>query len=60
MAMPPDSYIAETVASVLGTVGGIGGIAWLVAIARRGRVEREAEDEARAHFDRHGIWPDAD
>jgi hypothetical protein len=60
MAAPSDSMIAEIVASVLGTIGGIGAIAWMVANARTGSHAREAEDAARAHFDRHGTWPDAD
>jgi hypothetical protein len=56
-----DPMIVEVVASVIGTIGGIGAIAWmLVRNARSGHVDREAEDAARAHFDRHGTWPDAD
>jgi hypothetical protein len=54
----PDTMIAEIVASVLGTVGGVAAIAWLVMNARTGHLDREAEDAARAHFDRHGRWPD--
>lgn len=30
----------------------------LFRLGVRGDVEREAEDEARAYFDRHGFWPD--
>lgn len=58
LADAPDTMIVETVASVVGTVGGIAGIVWLVRIARGGHHERHREDAARAHFDRHGRWPD--
>lgn len=47
----------------LGIVGG--GIAvWLLSLFYRvgasGELERDAEEEARAYFDRHGRWPDED
>jgi uncharacterized membrane protein YccC len=54
----PDTMIAETVASVFGTVVGVAGLVWLLRIARHGHQDREAEDAARAHFDRHGRWPE--
>jgi hypothetical protein len=31
---------------------------WLFRIGAAGEREREAEDAAREHFDRHGRWPD--
>jgi hypothetical protein len=46
--------IANTVAAI----GGFGAILGLVYIAARPDRDREAEDEAREHFDRHGTWPD--
>ena len=47
----------------LGIIGG--GIAvWLLSLFYRvgasGEVERDAEEEARLYFDRHGRWPDDD
>ena len=43
------------VVAVLGTVASI---ALLVYMAATGRRARDEEDAARAHFDRHGRWPD--
>jgi hypothetical protein len=31
---------------------------WLYRIGSRGDAERDAEDRARAYFDRHGRWPE--
>ena len=31
---------------------------WLYRIGVAGEREREQEDDARAFFDRHGVWPD--
>jgi hypothetical protein len=31
---------------------------WLFRIGASGERERDAEDAAREHFDRHGRWPD--
>ena len=47
----------------LGIIGG--GIAvWLLSLFYRvgasGDAERDAEEEARVYFDRHGRWPDED
>jgi hypothetical protein len=58
MAPPPDTGIAEALASVIGTFGGIAGVAWLISIARKGTQARKAEVAAREHFDRHGRWPE--
>ena len=33
-------------------------ILWFARVLLQGDPEREAEDAARAHFDRHGRWPD--
>ena len=33
-------------------------INWLFRMGASGDREREAEDAAREHFDRHGRWPD--
>ena len=31
---------------------------WLYRVGVAGEAERDEEDEARAFFDRHGVWPD--
>ena len=31
---------------------------WLYRVGVAGERERDEEDEARAFFDRHGVWPD--
>ena len=31
---------------------------WLYRVGVAGEHERDQEDEARAFFDRHGVWPD--
>ncbi len=31
---------------------------WLYRVGVAGERERDDEDEARAFFDRHGVWPD--
>jgi hypothetical protein len=31
---------------------------WLYRVGVAGEQERDAEDDARAFFDRHGVWPD--
>jgi hypothetical protein len=46
--------IVNVVAAVLGFVA----IGALLVIAARPDHDRDQEDEARAHYDRHGSWPD--
>jgi flagellar biosynthesis/type III secretory pathway M-ring protein FliF/YscJ len=46
--------IVNVAAAVLGFVA----IGALVYIAARPDRDREKEDAARAHYDRHGSWPD--
>lgn len=46
--------IVNAAAAVLGFLA----IAGLLYIAARPDRDREREDEARAHYDRHGSWPD--
>ena len=47
-----------TIANVIAVVGGFAAIVMLIWIAWRGDPARDAEDAARAFFDRHGRWPD--
>jgi hypothetical protein len=46
--------VVNIVAAALGFLA----IAGLVVIAARPDRDRQREDEARAHYDRHGRWPD--
>jgi hypothetical protein len=46
--------IVNAFAAVLGFAAIVG----LVFIAARPDRDRADEDEARAHYDRHGVWPD--
>ena len=46
------------IVNVAAAVLGFAAIAGLVVIATRPDRDREQEDEARAHYDRHGSWPD--
>ena len=43
---------------IIGTLGAIGSIVALVWIAAKGHSDRQAEDDAREFYDRHGHWPD--
>ena len=43
---------------MVAAVGGFAAIGALVVIATRPDRDRIEEDEARAHYDRHGRWPD--
>lgn len=58
--------VSDSKSALHGGLGIIGaGIAvWLLSFFYRvgasGERERDAEDEARAYFDRHGRWPDED
>ena len=46
------------IVNVAAAVLGFAAIAGLVVIAARPDRDRHDEDEARAHYDRHGSWPD--
>jgi hypothetical protein len=46
------------IANVVAAVGGFAAIVGLVFIAARPDRDRQREDEAREHYDRHGYWPD--
>ena len=46
------------IVNVAAAVLGFAAIAGLVVIAARPDRDRAEEDEARAHYDRHGSWPD--
>ncbi len=46
------------IANVLAALLGFAAIIGLVFIAARPDRDRADEDEARAHYDRHGSWPD--
>jgi alpha-glucuronidase len=46
------------IANAVAAIGGFVAILGLVYVAARPDRDREREDEARAHYDRHGSWPD--
>jgi hypothetical protein len=46
------------IVNVVAAVLGFAAIAGLVVIAARPDRDRQREDDARAHYDRHGTWPD--
>jgi hypothetical protein len=46
------------IVNVAAAVLGFAAIAGLVIIATRPDRDRQQEDEARAHYDRHGSWPE--
>jgi hypothetical protein len=45
---------------IAGTVGAFASIVALVWVAAKGHADREAEQEAREFYARHGHWPDDD
>lgn len=46
------------VVNIVAALVGFAAIVALVVLASRPDRDREEEDEARAHYDRHGSWPD--
>jgi hypothetical protein len=45
------------IANIVAALGGFAAIIGLVVIATRPDRERVQEDEARAYYDAHGVWP---
>jgi hypothetical protein len=43
---------------IIGIVGSIAAVGALLWVAAKGHKDRDAEDEAREFYDRHGHWPD--
>jgi hypothetical protein len=46
------------IANIAAALFGFAAIVGLVFIAARPDRDRQEEDEAREHYDRHGRWPD--
>jgi hypothetical protein len=46
------------IANIVAALGGFAAIIALVFIAARPDRDRQQEDEAREHYDRHGRWPE--
>lgn len=46
------------IANAVAAIGGFAAILGLVVIAARPDRDREAEEDARDHFDRTGTWPE--
>ncbi len=50
--------MAETIWSIIATLGGFAVIAMIAYFIATGRHDRQADEEARRYFDEHGHWPD--
>ena len=50
--------MAQTIWSVIGVIGGIALIVFILWSLASGRDDREKEEEARRYLDEHGHWPD--
>jgi hypothetical protein len=50
--------MAETIWSIIATLGGFGVIAMIGYFIATGRKDREKDEAARRYFDEHGHWPD--
>jgi hypothetical protein len=59
-ALSPSTVAAEGAAGIVGAGLSIWLLNELFRLGVRGDAEREAEEAARAYFDRHGRWPDGD
>jgi hypothetical protein len=55
---PVFAFDVVGIANIVAAVGGFAAIVGLVFIAARPDRDRQREDEAREHYDRHGYWPD--
>ena len=58
MLVRRDSTGLEGGAGIIGAGLAIWLLNFLFRVGVSGERERDAEDEARAYFDRHGRWPD--
>jgi hypothetical protein len=55
----PDSSVALEISGM--TIGAGTAtilVGWLVRMGNSGDVERDAEEDARSYYDKHGRWPD--
>lgn len=58
MQVTPLAVDVVGIANAVAAIGGFAAIFGLVFIAARPDRDREKEDAARDHFDRHGTWPE--
>jgi hypothetical protein len=50
--------VVVEIANIVAALGGFAAILLRVWFAARPDRDRVDEDEARAYYDRHGVWPD--
>ena len=50
--------MAELIWSIIGVLGGIALIVFILWSLATGRGDRDREEEARRFYDEHGHWPD--
>jgi hypothetical protein len=50
--------MAELVWSIIGVIGGIALIVFILWSLATGRQDRDREEAARRYYDEHGHWPD--
>ena len=50
--------MAQTIWSVIGVIGGVALIVFILWSLATGRRDRDREEEARRFYDEHGHWPD--
>jgi hypothetical protein len=50
--------MAELVWSIIGVIGGIALIVFILWSLATGRQDRDREEAARRYYDEHGRWPD--
>jgi hypothetical protein len=50
--------MAELIWSVIGVIGGIALIVFILWSLATGREDRDREEAARRFYDEHGRWPD--
>ena len=60
LVVSPGGFGTEGFSMAVGAGLSVTMLNWLFRLGVSGDREREAEEEARAYFDRHGRWPDED
>lgn len=58
IAIGRDEIALEGGAGIIGAGLAIWLFNWLFRVANAGERDRRAEEDARAFYDRHGVWPD--
>jgi hypothetical protein len=50
--------MAELIWSIIGVIGGIALVVFILWSLATGRQDRDREEAARRYYDEHGHWPD--